>query len=93
MIIAVDEWTKVQDLADGTVLVTRPTMTGKVASHIIKSPYNGEDIAAWFFARSEGMARLAQDRFPDMSAEDREFLISGITPDEWARMFPKEQIH
>jgi hypothetical protein len=25
-----------------------------------------------------------------MSAEDREFLITGITPEEWNATFPKE---
>jgi len=24
-----------------------------------------------------------QDVFPDLSADDREFLMTGITPDEW----------
>ena len=27
--------------------------------------------------------RLVQDIFPDLSADEREFLISGITPEEW----------
>ena len=27
---------------------------------------------------------LAQLAFPHLSADDREFLISGITPEEWA---------
>lgn len=91
MIISVDEWTKVQDLQGGTVLVTRPTIMGKVASHIIKSPYNSEDIAAWLFAKLLGKALLVQERFPLMNAEDREFLISGITPAAWAQMFPVEE--
>ena len=27
---------------------------------------------------------LAQEAFPHLSADDREFIISGITPEEWA---------
>ena len=30
---------------------------------------------------------LVQDVFPNLSAEEREFLISGITPNEWNEMF------
>lgn len=30
---------------------------------------------------------FAQDVFPTLSAEEREFLISGITPNEWNEMF------
>jgi len=27
---------------------------------------------------------LVQDVFPELSADEREFLISGITPEEWS---------
>lgn len=30
---------------------------------------------------------LVQDVFPNLSVEEREFLISGITPNEWKEMF------
>ena len=30
-----------------------------------------------------------QGIFPELSNEDREFLISGITPEEWDATFPK----
>ncbi len=32
-----------------------------------------------------------QNIFPDMSDELREFLVSGITPEEWNATFPKEE--
>lgn len=32
---------------------------------------------------------LIQDVMPNLSADEREFLISGITASEWAGMFPK----
>lgn len=32
-----------------------------------------------------------QDAMPHLSADDREFLISGITPDEWNKAFPEEE--
>ena len=37
---------------------------------------------------SEG--QLIQDAFPDLSVSAREFLISGTTPEEWNKLFPKE---
>jgi len=35
--------------------------------------------------------RMVQDVFPDLSAEEREFLMTGITPDEWVNVFPPEE--
>jgi hypothetical protein len=32
---------------------------------------------------------MVQVAFPNMNAEDREFLMTGITPAEWNEMFPK----
>lgn len=34
---------------------------------------------------------LVQDAFPNLNAEQREFLISGITPQEWNDTFGKEE--
>ncbi|WP_131809379.1 hypothetical protein [Mycolicibacter sinensis] len=28
---------------------------------------------------------LVQDNFPDLSPEDREFIFTGITPEEWKK--------
>ena len=33
------------------------------------------------------MGELVQDVFPDLSVEEREFLISGVTPEEWDNTF------
>lgn len=40
-----------------------------------------EQLARW---RAGG---LIQDVMPDLSDEDREFLISGATPEEWKEAF------
>ena len=90
MHIIIDHNVTVNELQDGSVIVTRPTIMGKVASHIIKSPYKATDIAAWLAGKLGYVPRtvMIQQAFPDMSNEDREFLISGITPDAWSRMFP-----
>ena len=34
---------------------------------------------------------LIQAVFPNLSKEEREFLISGITPDEWNNTFGEEE--
>lgn len=33
---------------------------------------------------------LVQNVFPELSADEREFLISGITPEEWNKAFGEE---
>ncbi len=33
---------------------------------------------------------LIQDAFPDLPLEQREFLISGVTPEEWNTLFKDE---
>jgi hypothetical protein len=38
-----------------------------------------------YIAWKEG--EFAQNAFPDLTAEEREFLISGTTPDEWEDIF------
>lgn len=35
----------------------------------------------------ESKRLLIQDAFPDLSAEDREFIMTGITPEEWDDAF------
>lgn len=34
---------------------------------------------------------LVQKAFPNCTAEEREFLMTGITPSEWNHMFPPEE--
>jgi hypothetical protein len=32
---------------------------------------------------------MAQEAMPDVSPEDREFIMTGITPEVWAAQFPE----
>ena len=34
---------------------------------------------------------LIQDAMPNVPLEDREFLISGISPEGWKQLFPEEE--
>jgi len=76
---------------DGLVIVTRPCIMGGIATHIIESNYSAEAIELWLKLRMERKHQpMIQEAFPNMKAEDREFLLSGITPAHWNKMFPKE---
>lgn len=35
--------------------------------------------------------RAIQDIFPNLTAAEREFLLSGYTAEDWAKMFPPEE--
>lgn len=35
--------------------------------------------------------RLIQEIVPDLSNEEREFLLTGYTAEDWAKMFPKNE--
>lgn len=37
-------------------------------------------IAAW---KRPGSRQMVQEAFPDLTADQREFLLSGATPEEW----------
>ena len=42
------------------------------------------DLDAW-----KKSGQHVQHAFPYLSADDREFLLTGITPEEWAGVFPE----
>jgi hypothetical protein len=58
------------------MMVTRASsITG--LTHTREVPVTEAQLNAWY----DG-ARI-QDAMPNLSAEDREFILSGITPEEW----------
>lgn len=57
-------------------------LTGKI--HEREIPVTQKQLDAWH----GGM--LIQDAMPNLSVDDREFLISGATPEEWERYFGKK---
>jgi hypothetical protein len=36
---------------------------------------------------------MIQDAFPQLSSEHREFILTGITPDEWYEAFKDGNVH
>ncbi len=57
-----------------------------------KSQFSGKTRTKYFdvseeqvLLYNEGLTNI-QDCFPNLSSEDREFILTGITPDEWAEL-------
>ena len=66
------------------IMITRRSeLTG--VEHVRKINVSSRQIELW-----QGGA-LIQDVMPDLSDEDREFLMTGITPEEWAAHFGEEE--
>jgi hypothetical protein len=56
--------------------------SGKV--NTMDLPITDEQIARW---ESD---TLIQNAFPNLNADQREFLMTGILPEEWDEMFPSD---
>ena len=74
---------EIESLADGKAKVTGPCfVTGKPHSVICDQ--------VGLFRYMGGYGKV-QDCFPDMSTDNREFLISGTSPEGWKEMFGEEE--
>lgn len=61
----------------------RSKMTGKIRTREI--PITNEQLASW------KSGTLIQIAMPELSPDDREFLMTGITPEEWDELLgPKK---
>ena len=60
-------------------IAKKSMLTGNITTREI--PVTDEQLAQW----SQGA--LIQDVMPDVSADDREFIKTGITPEEWGTAF------
>ena len=73
--------------------MTRLTRTSIITrrDNTMVLPVEPERVADWLKARRDNPAAapLVQDAFPDLSEAHREFLLTGITPDEWGQPYPK----
>ena len=66
------------------MIVTLESMlTGKV--NYMDIPVSTERLNAYFNGDD-----LVQNAFPDLNEDQREFLVTGSTPDEWNAMFGEE---
>lgn len=68
------------------VVTRRSRLTGRANSREVAA--DAARIAEW-----DAMGRPApfvQDYFPELDEEDREFLLTGITPEEWEELVEPE---
>jgi|TARA_B100001094_G_C18178004_1_gene799086 hypothetical protein len=63
-----------------TITKTDP-VTGK--KNTLDIPVTETQIQSW------RLGALIQDAMPELSADQREFIMSGIMPDSWERIFGK----
>jgi len=69
--------------ADGIIVSNISRMTGKVTSMLIDVDLH--DFVKSFHSWKGG--ELIQNAFPDLTADEREFVKTGISPKEWVMMF------
>ena len=64
------------------IIRKKSTLTGKINTMEL-------DVTNSQLKRYEEGSELVQSIFPNMNVDEREFLISGVTPTEWAESFGK----
>lgn len=73
-----------RETAGGLEVTRRSPISGQEGSMIL--PVTADELRAW----QVGSAYI-QDVFPQLDADQREFLKTGITAEEWNKMFPPEE--
>jgi len=76
----------VSGLDKNMLIIKRSIVSGKL--HEIDLPITEEQYEAGMTAMENGS--MIQDAFPMLSEDHREFLLSGMTPEEWNETFPEE---
>jgi hypothetical protein len=64
-------------------ITKRSPLTGKM--NIVEMPVTDKQLADW----TNGT--LIHIAMPHLTADEREFLITGYTPDDWDWLFPEEE--
>lgn len=65
------------------MLITRKsTLTGNVRT--LEMPVTEAQLEAW------KAGELIQKAMPNLTADDREFILTGVTPEEWDATFSEE---
>ncbi|AWY06140.1 hypothetical protein PBI_SUZY_35 [Gordonia phage Suzy] len=60
-------------------------LTGETHTRVI--PVSPKALEEWLVGQANGSAPHIQVAFPELSADDREFILTGITPEEWESAF------
>lgn len=75
------------ELGPELTAVTRVSEVSKNL-HTRNIPASIGRLRSWYTASPP---QLVQRAFPELSADDREFLMTGITPEEWEETFGKPE--
>ena len=70
-----------------TIITRRSPFTHKL--HTMEIPLSRSEFEKRTILWESGM--LIQDAFPMLSADEREFIKTGITPEEWDAAFGEEE--
>lgn len=73
----------VRPIGNATEVTRVSIITGK--EHTLVLPVAHERIANWIDGKD---SRLIQEAFPELSDDEREFLLTGATREEWDRFNP-----
>lgn len=68
-------------------LTKQSMLTGKI--HEMVLPVDGDKLLAWM-RKPKGQRQLIQDEFPELDADQREFIMTGATKEEWDAIFGDE---
>jgi len=68
-------------------ITKKSDISGK--THTLDLPITSEEFEKCFKKYKEGA--LIQHAFPMLSSEHREFLLTGVTQEEWDEVFGKEE--
>lgn len=68
-------------------ITKKSDVTGNINS--MELPLGADEFSRGCLLRRSGV--LIQHAFPTLSAEQREFVKTGITPEEWAEIFADEE--
>jgi hypothetical protein len=66
-----------------TVFVTRPSLITNKIHTVSFGGVRYDDVVNWLMARATRTNELIQDAFPQLNDAEREFLMTGITEEEW----------
>lgn len=84
MINYIEHWGYVEHVAENLILGHKTSIfTGK--EHSMLLPIRQGQLEAWV-----NSTILIQDAFPHLDDDQREFIKSGCSPQEWAELFPDE---
>lgn len=53
--------------------------------HTLELPITEEELKAW-----QESGQMIQQFFPQLTDDEREFILSGMTPEEWEEAFPED---